>query len=332
MITETSKVYLPLVVLGTLAAGVYARFNGDHVGIFLFVVLAMVGLLGAVSLATARDRPEVLAEEADRPAVAVVVAPALPGGWIWPALAAAGAGLVVLAPILGSIVGGAGASVALVAAVGWGLRASGDRTGRVPNMMPLGIPVAGLAVIASIMYLLSRVLLAVPEAMATTLALLVAVAIMVVATLFVAKPNLSPQTIVAALAVAAVVMTGGGLVAAQVGEREIEHHGESEEHGAGGAEEHGDSVQLSARDVAFSVTEIEFAAGAEVSIVFENTEALAHNVAVYADAAGSEAIFQGSIFTGPATMTYTFTAPGPGEYFFRCDVHPQTMRGTVRVV
>lgn len=32
--------------------------------------------------------------------------------------------------------------------------------------------------------------------------------------------------------------------------------------------------------------------------------------------------------TGPATTTYTFTAPStPGTYFFRCDVHPTVMTG-----
>jgi plastocyanin len=29
-----------------------------------------------------------------------------------------------------------------------------------------------------------------------------------------------------------------------------------------------------------------------------------------------------------STTTYTFEAPDPGEYFFRCDVHPVDMTGT----
>ncbi len=39
----------------------------------------------------------------------------------------------------------------------------------------------------------------------------------------------------------------------------------------------------------------------------------------------------GEIFSGVAQMESTFTTPGPGTYFFRCDVHPVTMVGTVVV-
>lgn len=46
------------------------------------------------------------------------------------------------------------------------------------------------------------------------------------------------------------------------------------------------------------------------------------------DASASTTIFKGAIMTGPATTTYTFTAPStPGTYFFRCDVHPTVMTG-----
>ncbi len=57
--------------------------------------------------------------------------------------------------------------------------------------------------------------------------------------------------------------------------------------------------------------------------------AVPHNFALYSDSTSAKKIFSGTIINGPATVTYTFTAPAvPGKYFFRCDVHPTVMFGT----
>jgi len=90
------------------------------------------------------------------------------------------------------------------------------------------------------------------------------------------------------------------------------------------------SVDLAAQNMAFSQSTITVQAGALVTVNFNNMDVnVPHNLAVYTDASASTPIFQGQIVTGPATTTYTFTAPStPGTYFFRCDVHPTTMTGT----
>ncbi|MEN6518119.1 MAG: PQQ-dependent sugar dehydrogenase [Methanospirillum sp.] len=90
------------------------------------------------------------------------------------------------------------------------------------------------------------------------------------------------------------------------------------------------SVDLTARNLAFSQSTITAQAGALVTIAFNNMDSgVPHNFALYTDASASTAIFTGALVTGPATTTYTFTAPStPGSYFFRCDVHPTTMTGT----
>jgi plastocyanin len=66
-----------------------------------------------------------------------------------------------------------------------------------------------------------------------------------------------------------------------------------------------------------------------VTITFTNNDAgVPHNFALYTDSSAATNIFRGAIVTGPATTTYTFTAPStPGTYFFRCDVHPTQMNG-----
>jgi plastocyanin len=43
--------------------------------------------------------------------------------------------------------------------------------------------------------------------------------------------------------------------------------------------------------------------------------------------AGSTVVM--TFVTGPKTITYTFTVPSqPGNYFFRCDIHPEVMTDT----
>jgi plastocyanin len=89
-----------------------------------------------------------------------------------------------------------------------------------------------------------------------------------------------------------------------------------------------DTADLTAEDGAFSESIIRVRAGEEVTIVFENKDNVPHNLAVYETEAATKAIFIGEIITGPKTITYKFTAPSyPGIYFFRCDVHPETMTG-----
>ncbi|BBL66946.1 cupredoxin domain-containing protein [Methanoculleus chikugoensis] len=84
------------------------------------------------------------------------------------------------------------------------------------------------------------------------------------------------------------------------------------------------TVAVMAEGFSFSTETITVPAGAEVTIEFDNRDdGVPHNVAVYTDSSASEAIFVGDIIAGPRRATYTFTAPEtPGNYFFRCDIHP----------
>jgi len=93
------------------------------------------------------------------------------------------------------------------------------------------------------------------------------------------------------------------------------------------------SVTLVAQNSRFDKSTIAASPGASVTVTLENRDAgVPHNVAFYTNRSASQPIFKGNLITGPATETVTFNAPSaPGSYFFRCDVHPDTMTGVFRV-
>jgi plastocyanin len=72
-------------------------------------------------------------------------------------------------------------------------------------------------------------------------------------------------------------------------------------------------------------------AGAEVQLTLDNQDAGAlHNFAVYDSRQLRQKLFAGELFTGKKSVEYRFTAPAAGEYYFRCDAHPD-MNGTLVV-
>ena len=88
-------------------------------------------------------------------------------------------------------------------------------------------------------------------------------------------------------------------------------------------------LAIVAEDNLFNKEELTAPANTEVSLEFDNQDAgVLHNVSVYRSSDAQEVIFRGELFPGVETRTYNFETPESGEYFFRCDVHPDTMTGT----
>lgn len=94
-----------------------------------------------------------------------------------------------------------------------------------------------------------------------------------------------------------------------------------------------DELALVAEDTAFDTDALTVSAGATVRVTLENRDPIPHGFSVYLTDAAEQAVFTGEVFSGPGvTRTYEFTAPSePGDYFFRCDVHPELMNGTFTV-
>jgi plastocyanin len=87
-------------------------------------------------------------------------------------------------------------------------------------------------------------------------------------------------------------------------------------------------VTIVSEDRLFDLETIRVPAGSRVTITLENEDADPHNIAVYDSRAAEQEIFVSDTIAGRGTETSgSFDAPPPGEYFFRCDVHPVTMTG-----
>ena len=90
------------------------------------------------------------------------------------------------------------------------------------------------------------------------------------------------------------------------------------------------SITLTGQNMAFDAKTLTAPAGSTVVMTFANKDTnIPHNFALYTDTTAMTKIFAGDLVTGPKIVTYTFTAPSiAGNYFFRCDAHPQLMTGT----
>jgi plastocyanin len=89
------------------------------------------------------------------------------------------------------------------------------------------------------------------------------------------------------------------------------------------------SVTIVAKNLSYNVSTLTANAGSEFNVTLDNQDSgVLHNIAFYTDRSVSQPIAVDDLVTGPGTNTLTFTAPAaPGTYYFRCDVHPDTMNG-----
>jgi plastocyanin/uncharacterized membrane protein len=92
----------------------------------------------------------------------------------------------------------------------------------------------------------------------------------------------------------------------------------------------GASVRVCAfDDQSFSSDRLTVPAAEAFGLTFDNEDdGVPHNVAIYEDDSAAQSLFVGDLVEGPKTVTYDVPALDPGQYYFRCDVHPQ-MNGTL---
>jgi plastocyanin len=321
VITEPSKVFLRLTPVAIVLAIAYGVLGRDRVGAVLLLMVGLVALVAGLFVLRARDTVLEPSTEADADTelaggeVPAVAGPAVLGG--------VAAALGAAAFVYGAPVAIAALLVGAFAGVWWTAADIADARGRAVNLLPVAIPVVVMFVIASIVFFMSRVLLAVNKDASTIIAMLVALLILLGCAAVASRPQLAPSRLVTLLAAAGVVLVASGLVAAAVGERKVEAHA--------GAQEVGPTAQVTAKALAFVEKTVKLPAGKPVVLRFKNDAAgIPHNVAIAPDDTFAQELFKGDIVVGPISVDYTFTAPAPGTYPFHCDVHPN-MKGTVTV-
>jgi plastocyanin len=91
------------------------------------------------------------------------------------------------------------------------------------------------------------------------------------------------------------------------------------------------NLSITAKSVlGFDVQQLTVPADTPLTIAFNNPDAgVQHNFAIFTSNDLKTALFQGERITGPATATYHVPALPKGIYHFVCEVHPQTMFGTL---
>jgi plastocyanin len=202
-----------------------------------------------------------------------------------------------------------------------------------PVLMPLGVIIGffGFA------FMLSRVLLAVPEMASTTIAMGLAGYILAVAGIVSAKPRITSRALAVGVTLGLVGIVGAGLIAAGTGMRELEH-AEAEEGGEGAAEGEGgeaaggieqtqDELAFVAVDIDFSVAPSGTLPAGEKTVTLTNEGQAEHNVTI--PELGDDPIVEAA---GGETVTETVTVE-PGTYEFFCSVpgHEQLMNGEFTV-
>ncbi len=210
----------------------------------------------------------------------------------------------------------------------------GDHEHGGPRLPPIAYPVVGLAFGALLVWAFSRILLAVStltlhfggvsisgKKATAVIALLVALNILVGAALVAYGRRVRRRPASFPLLIGAgALMVAGGFAALAVNQPST-------------AQAKTQAVALVAQGIKFQPTTLSFTAGVEVILNFENKDAgTQHNFVLFPgkDATGTP-LFSGPLITGPASVKYTFKAPGPGTYFFHCAVHPTQMTGTATV-
>lgn len=92
------------------------------------------------------------------------------------------------------------------------------------------------------------------------------------------------------------------------------------------------TLGITAKDLLFDKDALDAPAGEPFNIRLDNQDAgVPHNVSVYMDESAGRALYEGEIVAGVDSVTYKLPGLDAASYFFRCDVHPATMTGTLTV-
>lgn len=195
---------------------------------------------------------------------------------------------------------------------------SDDNMMRDRLILPILIPVGALAFILFLALVMSQVLLNVPAEIATAVAIMTAINLLIAFSVMAAKPDGGRLLLIGLCTIGVVPLLLGAAATA------VNFPGEEEEEESAG----GGEVTVAAEALAFDSKELKIPADTAFTLVFNNKEAQPHNVSILESQGSATALFRGDVVTGPTEEEYEVDAIPAGEYYFQCDVHP-TMSGAV---
>lgn len=187
-------------------------------------------------------------------------------------------------------------------------------------VLPILIPVGAIALLAFLALAVSYILLNVPHAVATGIALMLAFNMLMGFAAAAAKPKMGKASMAMLGGIALVPLIVGGAAAAGVVEFPEEH----------GEEEEMPVVEIAANNIQFDKEELRIPADAPFILRFDNQEAQPHNVAIIEEEGSSNVFYREDSFVGPEVRDWESEPIPAGEYYFLCDVHPN-MNGTAIV-
>ena len=192
---------------------------------------------------------------------------------------------------------------------------------------PVILPLTVVGAIFAFAFSLSRLLLAVPEAVSTLTAIAVAAYVMMVAGLVAARPRIQSRTLGVGLGLGLVAVLAAGTLSAAEGIRPLHE----EEDGAQATEGGGppaDPNTFVAVDIDYEAAPVSLPAGTS-ELTLDNQGAIEHNVTLTGPGYDAQVVLKaagGSSLTEPVDLE-------PGTYEYHCSVpgHEAKMKGELTV-
>ncbi len=218
--------------VGVVSAG-YKGGVGEHLGYTILLFAAFSALvLGSVAVIARDGDAEAMAALAGTSAVPAVTPPADPA--FWGLLAAFGLASVIVGAAVSRAFLYLGLAVFAVVLAQWLVHAWSDRATGEPEvnriirhrvMGPIEVPLMGTVGIAVIVLGVSRIFLAAPSKVWSTVAGSILTVLVFGTAVLLSKVQVKKSVTHGIVVIAAVVVLAGGIIGAAVGERDF-HHGE----------------------------------------------------------------------------------------------------------
>ncbi len=231
MIPTGSRFLFGAAVLATVGAVLYGITQEGSLGTVGLISAALaLFLLAGVNLYT-RDADVSSMDPAA--AVESAAASPAPGPSMWPLVGAVGGVLVIVGLVTFPVIFIFGLAALLAAMVEWMVQAWSERAsadtrfneevrGRIAH--PLEFPILGAVALGIVIYSFSRIMLFLSRSGGPAVFIVIAALILLTGFLFAYRPGLRGGAIAGVIAIAAVGLVTGGIVAALEGERETHAH------------------------------------------------------------------------------------------------------------